>query len=317
MKINENKILPISLIVTSYNEAKNVEAWCNTLLAMSNYPNELIVADSDSTDDTVSLLKHFLASSPFRVVVLSGKCSISEGRNKSIKNASNERIAISDFGVEFDSEWIGNIFSSLDQCDWVGGCYKLIWANKTQRSFCRIFDREPQTLNAETFLPSSRSFGIRKKIFLELGGYNTSLIIGEDTEFVLKLKKINAKYCLARNAIVYWYPRETLEQLYTQHFKYAYWDAVAGQNFMRLNHIVFWLVITVPVLLAIFFVNTVGLLMVLFALATIYIKVYKNISKSPFKGGATLYDCLVYYIVLTGGVVGYSIGTMRKKSFFK
>lgn len=307
-KPHEFHIEPITLVVTCFNEERSVPSWARSFLAMNVLPQELIVADAKSTDNTVAALKECLKEYPGNLVIIQDKCNIAAGRNKAIALASYSRIAVTDFGVTFHSAWLGRIGDGLEQNDWVGGVYELVWKNSIQRSFCRLFNTPPQQLDTATFLPSSRSFGVTLDAFKKVGGYNESLVVGEDTDLVIRLKKLGLKYGLIREAIVYWIPRSTIKSIYLQNFRYAYWDGVAKQNAGRWMHVAFCAVLLLVSVLSASVIDGGGLLYGLLAvIAIIFIKTTKNTLRSGSGLPRTL-DLIVYTITLVASSVGYIAG---------
>lgn len=304
--------LPVSLVVTSFNEVRNVLAWCKSLLAMDTWPSEIIVADSDSTDGTVDELRRCL-DGHLHLVILHGRCSISEGRNKAISAAANENVVITDFGVTFDRSWLRNMHSVLVTNDWAGGCYIITAGNPIQNAFARLFDVEPERLVEASFLPSSRSFGVRRSVFIAANGYDTSLVLGEDTALVSKLRGLGLRYQLARNAVVHWHPRESLHAIYVQNYRYAYWDGRASQNAGRWLHIAFWIVISMAALtgsLVAGWQGAAGGLAV--SAAILYAKVAPNTLRCSSHSLPQILDLVVYYTTTTGSALGYLAGSFAR-----
>jgi glycosyltransferase involved in cell wall biosynthesis len=281
---------------------------------MDRLPAELVVADADSTDGTVEALRVGLKAYPGRLVVLAGKCSISEGRNKAIRAARNRKIVITDFGVTFHPAWLGKLSNALDECTWVGGCYEMVGRNAVERSFCRLFNVPTEQLNEATFLPSSRSFGLTKEAFEQVGGYNESLMIGEDTEFVLRLKATSNSYRLVRDAIVFWTPRSTISAVYLQNFRYAYWDGIARQNRGRWTHFAFLLFLLCLPCIGASVGAAPGVLLGLLASASaLFLKVRKNTRRSG-AGTPSPLDLLLYLTILLASCHGYLRGTAEPRA---
>lgn len=306
-------IEPISLVVTCYNEEHSVASWCESFLAMDSLPEEIIIADSDSTDNTIKKLRECLCDYPGKLLILEGKCNIAAGRNKGITAATHGKIAITDFGVMFHEKWLSKLSSSLDLDDWVGGAYQLVWKNSVEKSFCRLFNAPLEKLDASKFLPSSRSFGLTKKAFFNVGGYNENLKIGEDTDIVLRLKGADLTYQLVREAVVYWTPRSTIRSIYIQHYRYAYWDGVARQNHGRWNHVVFLIFLILFPIVGVVALSCQGVLIgLLICITILYLKAYRNTRRSC-SGFPRPLDIIVYFVTLMASSLGYIIGRISPK----
>lgn len=311
---NSNRLEPITVIVTCFNEERSVSSWCRSFMTMNILPQELIVSDSDSTDSTLSQLAEGLSHYPGQLIILKGKCNIAAGRNKAINAASHRKIAVTDFGVTFHPAWLTILSAALDQHDWVGGCYELVGQNPVGKSYCRLFNTPVALLDAETFLPSSRSFGLTREAVLKVGDYNDALYIGEDTELVLRLRRANLSYKLARDALVHWTPRSSLRSIYMQHFRYAYWDGVAAQNWGRWKHIAYLiLLVGIPVIGVIIDNTGKGLFLGLLAsVAFLFVKTIKNTRRSG-AGFPRPLDLLVYASTLLASSLGYFFGLISAK----
>lgn len=300
--------LSISLIVTSYNEENNVREWATSLLAMTSLPYEIILADSGSTDNTLAILDEVFAESSVKLRVLHGRCTIPEGRNNAMKAATCEKFAITDFGVVFHPDWLQEIYDGLCQADWVGGYYQMKGKNAVQHSYCRLFDRPAGKVDEKQFLPSSRSFGIRQSLFETTGGYDETLPIGEDTDFVLRLRAMQKPYLFLPKALVTWFPRDTLKKIFTQHYKYAFWDGRAGQNNGRLIHVfmAFALVILPIFLLALS--PVLAVICAAISIGMICVKIARNVHRNKYKPRLKGSDVCVYVAVILGSSIGYLSG---------
>ena len=104
---------------------------------------------------------------------------------------------------------------------------------------------------AGTFLPSARSIAFRKEAWHQAGGFPEHLDFAEDTQFALKLRKEGLRFALATDALVYWRPRSSPGQVFSQLRTYALGNAQAGilyTNYFR-PHLRYslWLALTAAV----------------------------------------------------------------------
>ena len=60
----------ISVAIASYNGARHIGAQLESIASQSKMPDELIVSDDASTDDTVAIVERFAGSAPFPVRIL-------------------------------------------------------------------------------------------------------------------------------------------------------------------------------------------------------------------------------------------------------
>lgn len=220
--------MKISFITTIYNEEKTIHQFLESLNNQSKLPDEIIIVDGGSIDNTLSTISNFqIRVSKTKIIIKKGNRSI--GRNEAIKNATGDIIVCSDSGNILNPNWIKNItkpFSKKD-VDVVAGYYEGIATNVFQKSILPYAFVMPDKVDPESFLPATRSIAFTKKIWKKAGGFDERLSHNEDYAFAHALKKIHAKIVFARDAIVYWMPRDTFGSAYIMFLRFAYGDAEA------------------------------------------------------------------------------------------
>ena len=312
---NPADLLEITLIATSYNEEKSVVNWCQSLLEMSALPSQIVIVDALSNDNTVKLIKKALSGYQGDLKIIETKCNISNGRNIAVDHSTNEYICTSDFGVKFDQYWLKNIYNAIEKSDWVGGSYRLEGNNRIQSAYSNLFNKNRAYFESEKFLPSSRSFGFRRSVFIQSGGYNQSLVIGEDTDLVLRLRDKNFSYTAAPDACVHWQPRENLKEIFIQHFKYSLWGATIGHDFQNIIRLL--LVLIFPLLLSIIIdkilnINIAPILFLCLFSFSLWLRCSINTIKSNKKRFANFDEFLVFTTYLFSILIGYLFGICRR-----
>ena len=104
--------MKISFITTIYNEEKTIKIFFDSLLSQSKLPNEILIVDGMSTDQTVAKIKSYeskIKKKKIKFTLLIKKGNRSVGRNEAIKNATGEIIVCSDAGNILDKNWLKNI----------------------------------------------------------------------------------------------------------------------------------------------------------------------------------------------------------------
>src|SRR3990167_1645109 len=98
----------VSVIVTCYNEEKNIRECLNTLVRQT-YPEdkyEIIVADGGSNDRTQSIVKEFLRTNSNVNLVIEPKKGAAAGRNAGVKAAQYDYVAFIDGDCEAPQNWL-------------------------------------------------------------------------------------------------------------------------------------------------------------------------------------------------------------------
>jgi glycosyltransferase involved in cell wall biosynthesis len=228
----------ITLIATVLNEGDNIHHVMKSIQSQTRQPDEIVIVDGGSTDNTISIMETYTQQLPLRIFVEDG-CNISEGRNRAIAEAQGDIIAVTDAGVKLTDTWLEMITQPMldnSDVDVVAG----------------FFQADPQTLfevalgtttlplideiDPATFLPSSRSVAFRKASADFIGGYPEWLDFCEDLIFDIRLQQTAKPFVFAPDALVYFRPRPSLRQFYKQYYLYARGDGKA--NLWRKRHII-------------------------------------------------------------------------------
>lgn len=220
-----------SLVVTVLNEEFTISNLLESIENQTVLPDEIIVVDGGSVDNTVKALKEFQKNNSelnIKVIVKNGNRSI--GRNEGIKNAFGDIILITDAGCLLDKNWVKEISKPFKNplVDVVAGYYKGVAASSFQRALIPYVLVMPDKVDGKNFLPATRSMALKKAVWLDLGGFNTSLSHNEDYIFARNIKKNNKNIYFTSKAIVYWIPRNTFRSSFNMFYRFAYGDIEAG-----------------------------------------------------------------------------------------
>ncbi len=220
----------VSLITTVYNEEKGIRDFIESINNQSDIPDELVVVDGGSTDNTVKLLQALLSPKIRSKIIVDPSCNranskgpIARGRNVAITHASYSHILVTDAGCVLHPEWVSKMkagFSSPN-VEVVCGYYRALITNPLQERIAPMFCPPSASINEETFLPSSRSVGFTKEVWERVGGYPEDSYTAEDTVFDLRLRASGAKHKFSPTAIVYWSLPVDLAELKLKLFRYG------------------------------------------------------------------------------------------------
>lgn len=216
----------VSLIATVLNAADYVPAFLESVRRQTRMPDEIVIVDGGSTDGTIDQL---LAASGIMTFV-EPDANIPRGRNIAIAKASHDVIAVADADCEYDPRWLESLIESIDDGAMVAmGWYEPIM--ETWQEACTSslgIGASVEQVDASTFLPSARSVAFRREAIDMIGGYPEWLPIGEDRWVGLRWRERGVDMRFVPGAIARWRPRPTLVQTWTQYFRYARGDGLAG-----------------------------------------------------------------------------------------
>ena len=231
--------IKVSLITTVLNEESSIEHFLSSIAIQTQKPDEIIIVDAGSKDNTVEIIKSFQPLLKNLKIIVNERANRSVGRNSAIKNAINDIIIMSDAGCRLDKEWVKEISRPFVDIKTkvVAGFYLSESKTVFQKCVAPYALVMPDRVNPKNFLPSSRSMAIRKTIWKQSGGFPENFSDNEDFVYahILKRKKINIVF--VRKAIVYWFPRKNIKQFWTMIYRFARGDAKAGLRRIKIASI--------------------------------------------------------------------------------
>ena len=220
----------ISLIATVLNEGDNIRHLFDSIQAQTRPPDEIVIVDGGSRDDTLAIMRGYAEELPLRLFVEAG-CNISRGRNRAIAEATGEIIAVTDAGLRLREDWLETVTAPL-LCDAavqvVGGFFLADPRSAFEAALGATTLPLAREIDSATFLPSSRSIAFRKTAAEAIGGYPEWLDFCEDLVFDLRLRERCGPFAFAPDAIVYFRPRPSLRQFFRQYYFYARGDGKAN-----------------------------------------------------------------------------------------
>lgn len=221
--------MKVSLIATVKNEGEALRPLLDSMLDQTRQPDEIVICDGGSTDETQLILEEYRQWLPLQVVIAPGS-NISQGRNRAIENATGDIIAGTDAGVVLSPTWLEEIVAPFaeDAVQVVAGWFEADPYTDFEVVMGSTVLPTVDDVNPTTFLPSSRSVAFRKSAWAAVGGYPEWLEHSEDLVFDMALRDRFGPFAFAPGAVVYFRPRSNLRAFYRQYFAYARGDGKAN-----------------------------------------------------------------------------------------
>ena len=221
--------MTISLIATVYNEGPAIRKLLDSIVAQTILPDEIVICDGGSNDDTVAQIEAYADRLPIRIIVEPG-ANISRGRNVAIAAAIGPILALTDAGVRLEPTWLAEITRPLRH-------------DPNEHVVAGFFTPDPETpfevamgatvlptvdeIDPDSFLPSSRSLAIRKSAWEKVGGYPEWLDYCEDLVFDFDLRDAYQTFGWAPTALAHFRPRGSLSAFFKQYYRYSRGDGKA------------------------------------------------------------------------------------------
>ena len=107
----------VTVISTVLNEGEAIRRLLDSLLAQTRRPDEVVIVDGGSRDNTVAVIQEYAGRLPLRVLVEPG-ANISRGRNVAIAAATGDVIASVDAGVWLETQWLEKTCGPARKPNW-------------------------------------------------------------------------------------------------------------------------------------------------------------------------------------------------------
>lgn len=218
----------VSLIATVKNEADNIAALLDSMLAQTLPPAEIVINDNWSSDATPAIVQRYIAAGhPIRLV--RGGFNIPSGRNNAIRHARGGIIASCDAGLTLPAHWLETITAPIraGDADVVGGFYEPAPRSLWELALGATNYPEANEIDPPSFLPAGQSVAFTRAAWEAVGGYPEWADTCEDLIFDLALKQRGYRFAFAPEAAVQFRPRESLRAYWRQYYSYARGDGVA------------------------------------------------------------------------------------------
>ena len=185
MCIFESMKLPVSIIIPTFNEEHFLPKLLLSLQNQSMQPKEIIVADAFSVDKTKAIAKTF-------------GCKITSGglpakaRNNGVKRATQPIFLFLDADVVLPPHFLEKTVKEMtDRKLDIASCFVSPRSNLKIDKFLHQFANQYMRLTQKfhPHMPGLCIF-VKKDIHFKIGGFDESLVLAEDHDYVSRAKKV-------------------------------------------------------------------------------------------------------------------------------
>jgi glycosyltransferase involved in cell wall biosynthesis len=184
--------MKLSVVIPCYNAQRFLPTQLEAL-ASQQWPEwwELIISDNGSTDGTPTVLEEYRSRFPrLRMVDASDRRGAAHARNIGALAADGEAVAFCDADDQVMPGWLIAMSTALNHHDFVAGPLAF---DKFTPPWRRMRHAQRERLNKfryPPFLPhaGSGNMGVKRKIHLEVGGFEESMSSLEDTDYCFKIQ---------------------------------------------------------------------------------------------------------------------------------
>ena len=216
------KLIPVTLIIPFYNEAKRIASTIKCLKSQTVLADEIFFTDSGSDDHTVNIIKDSNINFEY-AIDYSRKMSPGSSLNYSIKKSKNELIAYMDVGKIFPDNWLEKQYETLtaSSADYVSAVITTKGSNIVDQSFiAQLYGRDSSTACLTGSL-------MKKSIVERLNYFIEDTRATFDIDFMDKCKKLDYKRIINHD-IVMSYSGINFANTYTLGFKKIFSYSLTG-----------------------------------------------------------------------------------------
>jgi len=189
----------ISFIITTLNEEDYIEK-CLKSIENQTYKNkEIIVVDSNSSDNTVKIAKKYADK------VIIKPCIIPVGRNLGAKEAKGDILVFVDADVILFKDWCEKILPHLNDEKTIAAYGDLIPVPYNSKSklvynFFTICNNFLEKIKKPVLTKLGTAAAIKRNVFEKIGGYPENFACSEDLEISLRLNEYGGKIKFVKDA---------------------------------------------------------------------------------------------------------------------
>ncbi len=206
--------MQVSVIIPTFNRAREVPRAISSVLAQTRPPDEIIVVDDGSTDDTPEVLERF--GKAIRVI-RQANAGPSAARNRGIFDSRGDVLMF----LDSDDEWLpGKVERQISLLERAGSAVSCCWCNTlmrhadgTARTAFEVARLHPKLdeglwLNvlevvASRFILLNQGLAVRREAITRVGGFDESLRLMEDHDLAFRLARLEP-WAFISECLVQW-----------------------------------------------------------------------------------------------------------------
>lgn len=220
----------LSVICPVYNEEAYIQNLIDYLVRVNPIQKEIVFIDGGSTDRTIEIIQNYSALYPNIKLLHNPKKYVPFALNIAIENCSSEYISRIDAHCTFADDYFEKIIETFleTDADIVGGPTRTAFHSPFQQAVGHaistklgVGDSLVHQLDYKGYTDSVTFGAWRRKIFDEVGLFDTRLLRNQDDEFHYRAKSQGKRIYQHPDIRLYYYPRSTAKGLFKQYFQYG------------------------------------------------------------------------------------------------
>lgn len=239
------QLMKLTVYIPCYNAARYIEDSIRALLAQTRPPDEVLVIDDGSSDNSVALASSF----PVRVIRHKENKGLAAARNTAFANATHSFVGAIDADVLPDPAWLEYLLAHFVDPRVVGVGGRLIEAHRSAPADAWRAEQLAQDLGLERIdieQPSHWRLGgfgtiFRKEAVMSAGGYNEKYRTNyEDVDLCARLLAAGHKLIFEPRAVAFHQRRDSIRSLVRLCWQRDFWGHYFQGGYNRIGLKIFF-----------------------------------------------------------------------------
>jgi glycosyltransferase involved in cell wall biosynthesis len=206
--MNDHQPVKISVVVPARNEAKSIAALLEGLLAQTLSPDEIVVTDGGSVDQTRTIIRDFIERGAPVKLLTDADSLPGRARNIAVANARNDWIAFIDAGITPEHNWLQSLAEQVvdsSDAEVVYGSYEPTIDGLFTECAAIAYVPPPAVTPQGPVRPYSIASALMKReAWRRAGGFPEHLRSAEDLIFMQRIEAAGFRIVRAPAAVVHW-----------------------------------------------------------------------------------------------------------------
>jgi GT2 family glycosyltransferase len=228
-----------SIITLTKNRAELLEKNLISLTKQSIRPNEIIIIDNNSTDQTPEFINKYLKILPIKAFK-SFASGYSKLYNLGIQKASGKLLCFLDDDCLADKNWLKNLVEKSHQYPnsiIQGNTFSLPKNNlyaEIMGNHYQNYLKSNVIIGEKLRFLDNKNLAVPKKIIKKYGGFSQKQNLGsEDIEFGLRMRRNGVKIIFQPKAIAWHHERDNFKDFIKQHYRIAKSESILDKNLIE------------------------------------------------------------------------------------
>ena len=240
----------ITVLCPVYNEEEHIEKVLDFFVKAQPQNKELLVIDGGSTDKTVSIVEKWMSEHSTIRLLHNPQQYVPYALNMGIKNSTGNPIIRIDAHTLYNEDYFTQILKTFEttKADIVGGPMRAIGKTNFQKAVGICSSTSFGVGNSQFHDPEKEGYvdsvylgSWQRKVFDEVGLFDTQMKRNQDDEFHYRAKSMGKRIYLNPQIKSWYYPRNSMSKLFSQYFQYGLYKPLVIKKVsseVKLRHLI-------------------------------------------------------------------------------